>query len=733
MKLICTRTYITILLGLLSVLVSLAAVGQEASLQNVNGLSDTEKVNALLVAYDEVISSKPDTAITYAQKALALSEKHQYELGRANSHYRLGVAYTNFGDFELALGNLNASKHLYKKLHDDKGVILSYKYLGTLYNYSGDNEEALKNYIYASDLAEKINLNTESLKITNNIGMIYLKQQYFDLAIEYFLKSLRMGPEKYAESIILGNLGQAYKNKGDADQALEYYEKGLEICREINDVSCEINQLGYISQIYSNRQKYDKALEYSFIVKDKLEQVGTKRELIVIYNRIALTYQYQQKYDSAIKYFNKGRLIADETKSPSLHLIHANLAMAYNESKQYKLALDHLFIHQEIKDSLHLIDRNKGTEEILAKYEGEKREKEIALLKREKEFQAVLLKSQKTEFDREQLQKNLETYQSELKMTQLKTENELQLLSLQREQAKAEKKESQIGLLEKEKELQKAELRRQALMKNVAIIGAFFILIVAFVFLIIYQQKIKTQELLSLKTKEYNEQKSIEMIRENEISAINAKIEGQEKERERIARELHDGIAGNLAGIKLNLSKLSIDKEQNLDLKKIIGHIDETYNEVRSISHHLIPSKMQSLPFVQLIENYLDDLREAHAFEIHFKYHTDQLLNRLSDKIKIEVYRVIQELMNNIIKHADTDQVDIQLTKLEDHVNLMVEDQGVGFEIHKTSKGIGLDNIASRVNALQGDFDIDTSINRGTIVNINIPIVEIGEIFYNNV
>jgi len=698
-----------------------------------NGLSDKEKVDALLIAYDEVISSKPDTAIVYAQKALALSENNLYELGRANSHYRLGVFYTNSGDFERALKNLNAGKHLYEKLNNHKGVVLCHKYIGTLYNYAGDNEKALENYISASNLAEKIKLTSESLKITNNIGMIYLKQQYFDLAIEYFLKSLQMEPEKYAESIILGNLGQAYKNRGDEDSALEYYEKGLEICRELNDASCEVHQLGYISTIYSERQQYNKALEYSFIVKKRLEQMGSKRELIVIYNRIALTYQYQQRYDSAIKYFNKGLALADETKSPSLHLIHANLAMAYNDSEQYKLALDHLFIHQEIKDSLHLIDRNKQTEELLAKYEGEKREKEIALLKKEKEFQAVLLKSQKTEFDREQLQKNLEAHLKERKIIQLKTENQLQLFSLQREQAKAEKKESHIGLLEKEKELQNAELRRQALIKNVAITGAFFMLIVVVVFLIIYQQKIKTQKLLSLKTKEYNEQKSLEMIKENEISAINAKIEGEERERERIAKELHDGIAGNLAGIKLNLSKLSIDNGQNLELKKVIKHIDETYNEVRSISHDLIPSKMQSLPFVELVRNYCDDLSEAHTFEISFKYHPEQMVNKLSDKIKIEIYRIIQELMNNIIKHANSDQVDIQLTNLEDHVNLVVEDNGVGFDIHKTTKGIGLGNITSRVDGLHGDIDIDTSINRGTIVNINIPIVEIGENFQDKI
>jgi signal transduction histidine kinase len=709
-------------LPILLYLLPLNVFGQEYLISGMEGLSAKDQVKTLLEACDEVITTEPETAIVYANKALSLSEENGYELEQAQSLYNLGVAYIYEGNFDKSLENLSAGKAIYEKLNNKIGVVLCYKQIGILYSYVGSNEKALQNYIQAYDLAKEINLKTELLRLTNNIGIIYLNQHHLDLAIEYFQRSLEMGPEKDIEAIIIGNIGLAYRDKNDLVKALEYFEKSVEICREINNINCEVSQLGYIATIYLDLEEYDRALKYSYNTQKKQVQLGLRRDLVITYNRMGLAFRYKQQYDSALIYLNKSLKLAWETKSASLHLIYANLAMTYEDSKQYKLALEHLFEYQDIKDSLFTIEKNRQTEELLTKYETERKEQEIALLHKEKEYQAILLKNQEVEFASKRLQKNLETQQKERKISELRAENELQLVSLQREKAETGKRTNHIKLLEKEKELQEAELERQGLVRNIAVIGAFLILIVALIFLITYQQKIKAQELLSLKTKEFNEQKNIELLRENEISAIKANIEGQEKERERIAQELHDGIAGNLASIKLNLAKLTIDVDKNMELQKVIKYVDETYHEVRTISHHLIPPKIKDSSFIELIGNFLDEQSQNHPFEVYFEYYPKSELNMLPYEITIEVYRIVQELMNNIVKHAHADRVDLQITKLEGYVNLMIEDTGVGFDISKTSDGIGLNNITSRVSVLHGEIDIDTSINRGTIVNINIPV-----------
>ena len=613
-----------------------------------------QHIDALLNYADEQVTISTALAAVYADSALELSKKHKYAPGEARSYYLLGAAHTINGDFEPALSHLNTALKLHDELNDERGSVRCNKYLGRLHHYSGHKEQALRFYISALKQAEQINWSEEVINLTNNIGTVYLDEQRYDKAIEYFQRCLEMKPDKAIESIILSNIGFAYRNQKEYDKALQYLKKSLTICYEMDDVECELGPLGFVIRIYMDLGEDSLALKYSYEIMEKQEKLSQRKGLMVSYNRIGLLYMYLQQPDSAIRYFKKSLEIGKETNYASMHLIHANLAYVYKDAKKYEEALEHMFIHVRLKDSLFSNEKNRITEELLAKYDAEKQLKEIEIL-------------------------------------------------------------------QKEKELQEATLERQSLTQNVAIVGAALILIVSVVILINYQQKIKAQVLLSAKTKELNEQKKMELIRENEIKAIKANIEGQEKERERIAQELHDGVAGNLAGIKLTLANYS-GKDQSPDLLKVIRNIDETYHEVRSLSHHLIPPKIKENEFIELIKNYLDDLIRSHSFELHFGYHPQAELNRLPNEIKTEIYRIIQELMNNIIKHAKADQVDIQLTKLNESLNLMVEDNGVGFDASVTSGGIGLNNIHSRVKLLEGEINIDTTLNRGTIVDITIPV-----------
>ncbi|UII30443.1 sensor histidine kinase [Fulvivirga ulvae] len=610
-------------------------------------------IDSMLDYAEEQVATASGVTITYADSALQLSKVSEYIPGEARSYYLLGAAYTINGDFDPALSNLNTALQLYDELNDEQGSVGCNKYLGRLYHYSGHRDQALRFYIAALKQAEQIN-SSEVINLTNNIGTVYLDEERYDKAIEYFERCLEMQPDKSIKSTILSNIGLVYRKQKDYDQALEYLKRSLKICHEIGDIECELVPLGLATDIYMGLEKDSLALKYSYEIMKRQEKLNLRKALMVTYNRIGLLYMYLQQQDSSIRYFKKSMVIGKETNYSSMHLIHANLAFVYRDAKQYEQALEHMLIHVKLKDSLFTLEKNRITEELLAKYDAEKQLKEIEIL-------------------------------------------------------------------QKEKELQEAALERHTLTQNVAIVGAALILIVSVVILINYQQKIKAQVLLSAKTRELNEQKKMELIRENEIKAIKANIEGQEKERERIAQELHDGVAGNLAGIKLTLANFS-GKEQSPELQKVIRNIDETYHEVRSLSHHLIPPKIRENEFVELIKNYLDDLKRSHAFEVHFGYHPQAELNRLPNQIKTEVYRIIQELMNNIIKHAKADQVDIQLTKLNESLNLMVEDNGVGFDTTATSEGIGLNNINSRVKLLEGEINIDTTINRGTIVDITIPV-----------
>lgn len=206
-----------------------------------------------------------------------------------------------------------------------------------------------------------------------------------------------------------------------------------------------------------------------------------------------------------------------------------------------------------------------------------------------------------------------------------------------------------------------------------------------------------------------------------EQKKIEAVIESQEKERKRIAEELHDSVGQMLALIKLNLSGMESSEElPNPEINQLIIKtsqlLDESIDEVRTISHSLMPPDLKNKSLTEISENLL----KRNGLEYQFQ--TYGLTDNLSEAIKFTLYRIIQEIMHNIIKHASAKHIDMSITRTDDGINLMVEDDGIGFNTSLVNSGLGLKNIHSRVKLLNGYFDVDSSLNRGTIYNVTIPL-----------
>jgi signal transduction histidine kinase/predicted ATPase len=206
-----------------------------------------------------------------------------------------------------------------------------------------------------------------------------------------------------------------------------------------------------------------------------------------------------------------------------------------------------------------------------------------------------------------------------------------------------------------------------------------------------------------------------------EQKKMEAVIESQEKERKRIAEELHDSVGQMLALVKLNLSGIeSTDDlsqpEKNQLIQKTSQLLDESIDEIRTISHNLMPPDLKSKRLTEIAENLL--MRNG----LKYQFLTYGLADDLSEAIKFTLYRIIQEILHNIIKHASAKQIDMSITLTDDGINLMVEDDGIGFDSSLVNLGLGLKNIHSRVKLLNGYFDVDSSLNRGTIYNVTIPI-----------
>lgn len=280
-------------------------------------------------------------------------------------------------------------------------------------------------------------------------------------------------------------------------------------------------------------------------------------------------------------------------------------------------------------------------------------------------------------------------------------------------------KEKAISTLEEDQILKAAELERQKTIKNAFLIGFLIILMPILALLYVYYQKMQAQSQLAKKQEEINEQRVSALKQEQELNLIKASIEGQDEERKRIAQELHDSIGGNLAGIKLQMASLNGDSIKYMNITK---QLDETYQLVRDISHTLIPKKFKQNAFTELIGEYIKSISDTGELKVGFHPHPIETINTIDEKIQIELFKVIQELMTNTLKHADAKKLDIHLNLIDDELSLLFEDDGKGFDAGNGNHGIGLKNVKNRISELSGSFHIDSAGNRGTVVSIEIPI-----------
>jgi signal transduction histidine kinase len=219
--------------------------------------------------------------------------------------------------------------------------------------------------------------------------------------------------------------------------------------------------------------------------------------------------------------------------------------------------------------------------------------------------------------------------------------------------------------------------------------------------------------------------KSKELIeKQNEVKR--ALISGEEKERKRVARELHDGMGSLLSTLRLNaeaidLNGKNLNVQQAIAYQNVLEMIDKACTELRTISHNMLPSGIEHFGLSATLQSLIKQIN--HNKSIHFSLDTDGLEALHNQEIELHLYRIVMELVNNVVKHAKAKHASVQLYISDTSITIMVEDDGVGFANVKHEKsGIGLLSVQSRVEAINGKFQVDSRINHGTTISIEIPI-----------
>ncbi len=255
---------------------------------------------------------------------------------------------------------------------------------------------------------------------------------------------------------------------------------------------------------------------------------------------------------------------------------------------------------------------------------------------------------------------------------------------------------------EKEKEILLKENKLSRM--QVLFLGALILFIVFLFFSIFFQQKSKLR-----KTRMEGLQKS------KSLEVANAIISGQDSERKRLAMDLHDGVGSQLGSLKFQLEGYF---ENDKNLPKLIANVDDISNNIREISHRMLPVRLEEYGLRQSVEDLIQSIKNSSKIRIEL---ICNLNRRLDEKLEINIYYLLYELINNVAKHAKAMNIVIQLLYHKDSLSISVEDDGIGMDTSKSTEGLGMKNIRNRIKYLDGTFNLESKLNNGTLFMIEIP------------
>lgn len=620
------------------------------------------------------------------------------------------------------------SYKLSKSTNIDSTILFSGRVLSYLYAINDDYE----NYRFYNQknlkLATKLK-DTSALAIVNqHLAYYHYTKTNHDSAYYYYYNSLKYFDylnDVQNQADILYSMADMQETEKDYAGSEKNAVQALKLLNELpetNDNLIMSRALNNLLALISERlERREEAIEYYNKTLEISKKIDNSRYYYLhSINNLAYTYEGQGELRRALKIYNE---IAEEPKlleiDPELYVIAiGNVARVKfmldknNASESKKMLFNVLHIAETNGD-----DYNKmGVYGFLADIYDKTNQKDSALYFSKKLLEYSKLNSSNTE--RLQALKLLGQLESGKKGIEYLNEHIMLSDSLLRNERQARDKFTRIEFETDQIIAEKEQISKERLIFLLSSIG---LLIAAILIYIIISQRAKNKQLrFNQLQQEANEEiYNLMLAQQNKIE------EGRTVEKKRISKELHDGILGKLFGTRLSLDSLNMVNTPNATKtrEKYLNGLKNIEEEIRKISHDLSNDFVSDSNFVDIISALIET--QTQAYNLKFSFENDASINwdDFPNKTKIHIYRMLQETLQNIYKHANANEVKISF-KLKNNVILMsIEDDGDGFNVNKARKGIGLKNIDSRVSEIGGVAKVFSEINKGTKFEISIPTV----------
>ena len=575
----------------------------------------------------------------------------------------------------------------------DRGIAAALVLKGVANMARGEAKVALANYILAMPYVAKCNEDKILVAtLYTGIGFPYLKQGNYSLAATYYYKAQQIITENQLESTAIAgrlnmNLGNLWWALRRYDYTKRYFLRSEKIAAMNQDTAAMIAIYGNLGTLYYSLKDLptsDSYMQKALRLAEIKHVVRAEQQLLA---NMGATLRQTGRAAAAIPYFEKAIALTDDAHAHQHNLqSYYNLAFAYYETGRYEKAKQLMLATIQKSEKLDMDKEHLG------------------------EAMQVMAGIYEKEANYKEANKWLNKYMAFIENT------------LAREaDSSIHKLENDYRILEKNKLLVQNHLllsERDLEIKNKNIwIGGIcvgLILLTVALLVVIYLNKNRQHS---------NDMKIRSLQQEGELTYLKAMMEGEEKERMRLAMELHDGIGGMVAAAKMGLTAI---KETNnyvhemAPLEGVIRILNDTAAEIRHTAYNLMPDALIKNDLREALLLYCTDVNASARLEIDLQFHGQ--LENMSKSVTLILYRIAQELIQNIIKHAEATQAVIQIIQDAGRLNFIVEDNGIGFEQVGIDKGLGLQNLRFRVEALQGYISITSAKGEGTSVYIEFDL-----------
>ncbi len=574
-----------------------------------------------------------------------------------------------------------------KKNEDSTGIARVNYNIAEIYRKTTPlTDSAYFYYNKAGKFYKKLNDKLNTARVMYGIAVIQKNEKDFigsevtSIEAITLLKSLQKSDNvnKYI-SFIYNNLGIVSDELERYQESVKYYNKSIELKRNLKgDYKTSIeNTLNNLAESHKRAGEFELAKNY---YEELLDIKKLKKNRPEIYALILDNYAHTLYLSKDLKripeLFLKALKISDSINYEGYNsiIINQHLGEYYNSVNKIDSALFYAYRAKKISEKYHNDD----------------------LLK------SLLLLSKIEEGE-----KSAEHLKAYVKLND----------SLQKEERKVRNKFARIRFeteqLEEEN-IKIAKERMWLLIVSTVLIMAFFLLY------LVIRQRVKNKELEFVQ----KQQETNEEIYNLMLSQSDTIEEARTLEKKRISEELHDGVLGRLFGTRLSLDSLNFNNTPEA-VKTRGEYIDSLKNieeDIRKVSHELNTDFIAGAGFRDIIKTLVETQSSAYKLK-HSLEHDDSInWDLFSNKTKIHIYRIIQESLHNIYKHAKASSVNIGFKPKNNVICLQVQDNGVGFDVNKAKSGIGLKNMKSRINEINGEFNLSSSKQEGTIVSIEIPL-----------